>query len=507
MTRQRSPALWLLLVSFALTPACDAESSADGSGGGGGPAPDAIADAPEDLPSAPDGGQPDLPTADSGPTTIPTEVLSYVADDIAPGPLSFARDLGDGRVLTSGPQGAVLWEGAQSEGLGALAGEVAAAALLPDGSILVGGSSGLYAAAPGGLVASPLGEALGQPSVSALQVAGDDLWIATADALYRWRAGEVAPIEPQDLPVAGATLFWGPAVDGVAALWVHAGETLYALVEGAEGLYSARVDGAFSGAAGDAKGRLWACGGGLLRVRDAQGEWAELPLEASVDAVLGHREADAVWLLSGDQIVHVGGDIFRSAPLEPSPAGAVTTAEGALLVFGDGGASLLRPRGNLSLTGLPSEGIRAPVTLTLHVDDPATVDAVSADIDGAPVAFDAQLALDLDPASLAEGPHTLRIEVSYTDWEQTSSLTQPFTVLPPRTWADDVGPLYAAKCDGCHNPKWSSHPLDTAERWRAEIEDIYDNVVSGLMPKAPSLPLETAEIALIKEWWDAGMPD
>ena len=107
----------------------------------------------------------------------------------------------------------------------------------------------------------------------------------------------------------------------------------------------------------------------------------------------------------------------------------------------------------------------------------------------------------------SEGSHVVEVTIAYTDGSEPTTLSAAVEVGPPLSWARDIQPIWQNDCTPCHHPDTSSHPLHTAQLWRDEITEIIYNVETGIMPLDPEPELTSIQVALVKAWLAAGMPD
>ena len=109
--------------------------------------------------------------------------------------------------------------------------------------------------------------------------------------------------------------------------------------------------------------------------------------------------------------------------------------------------------------------------------------------------------IELDPAVIGPGTHTLSVEARYVDGVV---LRNELNFLGPPTWTDDIEPIHLAHCTGCHGAANLAHTMDDVEAWRFEIIAIIDDVETGRMPYGAPM-LSPGKIELIRVWRDTGM--
>ena len=465
----------------------------------------------------PDEPQPPLPPEPSGPTigaarTVTVELLldqpvDFVASDSVLG-LYVGIDTG---LVTLDPLAS------EPAALGAEAGSIGGLCQLPGGELLVSGSQGLFVSSDDGLVASPLNEALPSLGASSLFAVTEgtelDLWIISSDQLLLWRAGEVFDLQPEGLPASARSVVFGE-LNGSQALWVGAGEQLYALVED-DGFtaYPRAGDFAVSSLAADSYGTLWAATDGSLWGRWPDGTEEALDLPFATLGVSANEHAGELWITTDDGLwLHEAG-VFR--PIEGAPEGVVvgTDAVGRALVSGEAGLSRLSAGRPLLFLGV-ADGSELEDLATLHLLPTVTPDFVglTALLDGEPVTVDTAdgWSLVLDPDLLSDGAHEVQATADYgKDELVVASLYFSVGEFIPPTWSADIEPLFQAECALCHSATGGAttagggHPIDSLAAWQTEIEEILHAVSEGLMPlNAP--PFDEQQIGLVEDWRAGG---
>ncbi len=472
------------------------------------PAPDA-APCPAGVGPRPGGGcetPPPEPPVDPPRAVTPQRLLD--------GPVAFAAALPGGGFLADTPAGLVrvAREGAAPETLGGDAGALRAAAPEVD---LVAGDAGLFVIRDGALVRSPLDAHV--RAVVALRTHPEgDLWLGAADGLHRWRAGRLHAVRAGGLPVADARFALGPHLESDAALWVAAGDAVYAIADCAPdacpggGLRAWPVRegaGAVAALAVDGAGQAWVVvDGALYRAADPD----PIPLPVAVRDLAAAPGVPDLWLAAADGLWQARDGRFRPVEGVPPPATLAPDAGGAVLVASPEGLFRVHPGRHLDVAGVrDGEALAAAAVLEVRPSEPENVDAVTLSLDGAaPFALAAGWTWALDPAALGDGPHALEIAVTWRDGERARARRR-FSVrlVGPPTWEADVQPLYAAHCDACHGPRGYAHRLETSASWRAEIDRILAAVRARRMPLAPNPPLGAADIDRIEAWRAAGFPE
>ena len=399
--------------------------------------------------------------------------------------------------------------------LGGDAGTIGGLAHLSGGELLVSGSQGLFVVGEDGMEVSPLNELLPELGPAGLHsMPGDDLWIVGEDGLLLWREGSVYDVQPSGLPIAGSEVVWGE-LDGAQALWVGAGDAIYALVEDSSG-FSAHPragDFAVTGLAVDSYGTLWAASDGGLwgRWPDGVEEVLDLPF-ATLDAAASGRSGE-LWLMTDQGLwLHETGT-FR--PIDNAPSGDLVAVDsvGRALIAGDEGLVRLSSGRPLLFLGV-ADGSELEDVETVHLL-PTVTDSftgLSATLDGTPVLLDESdgFSLLLDSELLSDGAHELHATAIYgEDDEVTASLYFSVGEFIPPTWSADIEPLFVRECALCHSATAGAtsagggHPMDSLAAWQTEIEEVLDAVINDRMP-LNSDPLDEATISLIEDWRAGG---
>jgi len=436
------------------------------------------------------------PIAIRGPDAADVEVLGAAADRL--------WGLPDGQVLVQ--RGTTLVRiGADGieEDLANEPGVVNAAGLYQD-TLLLLAEHGVFTLDADGLRRSPLEDALVGRDVRQVLGVDDELWVATADGLLRWRAGALTSVTPDGLPTDASRLAPARLPEGDGVFVASVGR-LYALVDDG-GLVAWEEPTGADSLATDAAGTLWIADDGVLRRRRPDGLWEELATDRSIEAVHARDDATEVWLEFDDAIVRFDGSEFREVT-----GGAVQELDAlGRALFLDGmpqRASLGRP---LLVLGQPDGTLDEPTLLTFAPTLPSSVESITAAVDdGAAAPLESPWSLGLNPANYEEGPHRVEVEVTYADLDEPVTASVPFGVgtfeIP--TWTEDILPLHRGSCAECHDPGGSARLLATPAQWAEEIDLILSNVEEQLMPLPPNEALSPAQIQQIIAWAASGFPE
>lgn len=380
-------------------------------------------------------------------------------------------------------------------------------------AVLVLASGGTFVLRESAWVPSPLADALDGPIVDAAMVPTPtgrgvgDLWIATATSLYRVvedRAERLAlgeDLSEAELSVAGRPE--GPS------LWVRLPDRVLEVWRDRSGVIqtaSLVLDHVPSAIAGDATTTGWMVLDGRLHSIGPDRQLRDHGYE--VASLIASPVSDAIWLedAEGTVRVHTDGDFYRVEAVargegEPAAVGP----DGALYVAGDA-VRRFAPRRFARIDG-PEDGalLATERTFTITVEGTPEVEAT---IDGEVVEVATEpLRIELDPSSLEDGSHELRVRISHDDGTLPIEERRQFEVVSNATWSEDVGPLYVEHCAACHGPEGPANTrLDAQADWQPIFELILTNVEEGRMPLNRP-PLTQRQIALIEAWGVSGFPE
>lgn len=456
-----------------------------------GPPPDMgpLADQGAPLDMAPDMNPPDAGFAPPPPTL--GAPLDVVPEAITPDAIDAFVLLDAQTLLLTDADGLWRLDGAVQTRLGA-APETLDAAVWFDDTAVLAADGAIWIVEADGVVRSPLSEVVG--TATDLAVMDGALWIASDTGLHRFADGMIMPILPEALPTASARL---TATDD--GLWVGTPQGIYALdAESAQPTGAVASDAAVVDASG-----VWAVGDARLWWLDDDFYWWPIALPMQPQAAAAHPATPGVWLTDGAQVwLLTDGTLvpYRGAPGGPM----IADGEGAVLINTPDGLVRVAAERFVQVDPLPDRITRA-TEATIRPALPDQVESVEATIDGNPVAVIGRdpWTVELSPVQ-GEGPHVLGVTVTWTDGVQSESAID--FVAHTVNWTDDIQPLSAEACAQCHGVGGTAHPLHAAAQWSAEIDQIIDAVSTGRMPLAlPSL--SDAQIMLITDWLDAGLPE
>lgn len=492
---------------FVFLTACDGDEPAPAS-------PDASADAalmpepePEPEPEADAAPEPEPDAApDPEPEPPPIDPARVVEPEaLAQGPVTATAPLADGRLVAGGPDGVLLIDGSIPSPLGVEPGALRAAALV-DGELLVAGEAGLFALVEGALLPSPLGALL--RDVTALHATADGaLWLVDADGLHVWRDGELSAVTPATMRDAS-----GPAATGrwadASALWLADDAALYAIGFGAEGLQAWAVDAEapIDAVAVNDEGGVWLAAAGALWHLGADGDWRAFVLPFAVTGLAASSAAPDVWIDAAGSLWQYREGRFRPIEGVGGYGGLVAEVDGSVLLYGEQGLHRVRPGRFVALVGVtPGAIVDRELTLVIEPTRPDQVTTVEQRLDGgAPAAVDGPpWQLTLSPLTVADGPHTLRVAVTYDDGERIEAEVA-FRVQGPPTWQDDIQPIFIEHCEQCHGPRGGAHLMAEMEIWVDEIDDLIDAIVGNRMPLPPNPAVRADQLELIRRWRDTG---
>jgi len=240
--------------------------------------------------------------------------------------------------------------------------------------------------------------------------------------------------------------------------------------------------------------------------------WDEVALPVQVHAVVGDPLGEHLWLTTDGGLWHLHGHRTRPVRGVPEHQALAVETSGAALLVTETSLVRIRPGRFVAVAGLREGEIHGePFTVELTPDAPEEVEEVVFEIDDAPAPaawIQAPSALEILPAELAVGRHTLAYAVRYDDDEVVDGRIG-FHVIEDRpvTWVDDIEPLQAARCEMCHGARGNAHPMHDLAAWRDEIEFIINAVRDARMPLPPNPPLTPALVDLVIRWREDGLTE
>jgi len=250
--------------------------------------------------------------------------------------------------------------------------------------------------------------------------------------------------------------------------------------------------------------------GGLLRVRTAADEPVDtirLDLGAVTAASVG---AGRVWAIAGGELVRreTDGRLERLG-MRADALEVVADETGGAWVLSAGGRELCRAatEDGLAIRGLsPHERVAGARAFRVEAGLPA--DHLEVRVDGRVVhrdgATDVGDGWDVPATDLGEpGWHDVVVTADVLGIELRRELE--VHVPEVRTFADDVAPIFAAQCAGCHGERGAQSRLDRYETWRAMGPRMLVRIAAGEMPPPPAARVSAHEVDVIQQWLEGGM--
>jgi mono/diheme cytochrome c family protein len=115
--------------------------------------------------------------------------------------------------------------------------------------------------------------------------------------------------------------------------------------------------------------------------------------------------------------------------------------------------------------------------------------------------------VELEPARLSTGSHSLRFEAEYMDGTLPAFLAYTIVVGQSVTWTQDVLPIMQEHCARCHGTEESaSTRLDTQQAWIDNADSIIYNLREGRMPLDDEA-LAASDVDLVSAWKASGFPE
>ncbi|MEL6345168.1 MAG: hypothetical protein AAFV53_18820 [Myxococcota bacterium] len=351
----------------------------------------------------------------------------------------------------------------------------------------------------GTLSQSPLSDSLGEAPTRMQVDAAGALWLS-AETVYRWQDDTLKRLRLDEQDVTGAIAPNGMR-DGQPVTWMAHGAQAVAVdaalqpIDGAD--FSAIVSIAV-----DNTGAAWLDDGEQIWLRTPNdADWKAVQLPGSIEEMMGNPDGGLVWIRTSQG--SFVGSVNGLAPVAVGDGSWLAVDDADRLLVQDGASvERLSTRRWAEWMAAPAVLTR-PTTVALAVSTAADLDAAWALVNSEPVPFDVDArTITLDPANLPEGTVTVEAEVAWADGARiVTSLT--LDVLPSDvTWEDDIEPITATNCAGCHTPE-NTVTLQTAEDWIAQFDLALEEIEAGTMPLGPDT-LSNAEIALLNAWRDGG---
>lgn len=386
------------------------------------------------------------------------------------------------------------------------------AAVPTDGAVLVLASGGTFILRGDAWVPTELSDAFDGPIVDAVRLPTPtglglgDLWVATASSLYRIVDGVSQRLE-LDEDLSEVELAIAPRPEG-PALWVKLPDRVLEVWRDRSGVVrTARLElsSAPTAIGGDATPNGWLVLDGQLHSIDADRQLVSWGVPT--DRLLTSPLAEEVWVFGADgaRLVADGAvlDVLEVS-LDPEATMAIGP-DGSLFVSGDT-VRRVSPRRQVRIGGASDGSLLVrPQVFPIEAEGSPTIEAR---IDGDEVEpLTEPLRVELDPAMLGEGSHSLEIRVSYDDGTLPVIEERSFEVVTNATWSDDIGPLYEGHCARCHGPEGPANTrLDAPANWQDIIDVVLANVEDGRMPLNDE-PLTQREIAIIQAWEVGGFAE
>ncbi|MEE2786991.1 MAG: hypothetical protein VX589_06600 [Myxococcota bacterium] len=366
-------------------------------------------------------------------------------------------------------------------------------------------SAGLYTLNEGVLDISPLANILPNATrITALTAQPmSALWFATDAGLYRWSDNEVRRIMAPDQAIDWTT---SPLRSGrlfnTSVVWAKTETSLLAVGVRADGPVAWTLELAEPiDAMTTTRSGLWIGDEITLSVLSPAGRWKTWRRPTESVVIEGHPDEATLWMSNGRSLHQWTGEILIHRVNAPLHTQLTVDDEGRALLGNVQGITSVSPGRFLTIAGL-DDRIIGPTEVQITMSNADDVDEVSVRVDNAePVELSApNWRLNLSPAEISPGMHTLYVQIRYTDGEVIESSAEFFG---PPGWALDIEPLQQAHCARCHGMGGSAHLMVDSAAWQAEIAAIIDDVETGRMPlSAPAL--DASLVALIKGWRDAG---
>ena len=366
--------------------------------------------------------------------------------------------------------------------------------------ILMLGAQGLFVLQGTHVVASPLGELMGDVGVHSLETIpttnGTIVYFGTDDGLKRWSQGELQSLDLGELGTKNVLL-----TSHGTTLWVASETDLYRLEEDEDNLqaWPEPSQGLVTYLGADKHGNVWLEAAEEILLRHTDGTWENMTQTSEVTGVTCQPNSETVWLWGTNSLWQVQANTAR--PVTDVPQGSLWVVDLNGALFGATEEGLTRSSGGrqVGLDGWQVESVLlSPTTFQLKLEDIDRIDEISVLVDQTSIKVDDAGIFSLDPTLLSAGMHSLSIAVSYNDTDLEATLTQDFEVVF-LSWKEDIFPIYKTHCGGCHGETGNvALKLYTAEQWEEAFDSVLPSVESGFMP--PPYTLDDSELNTIR-WW------
>lgn len=350
------------------------------------------------------------------------------------------------------------------------------------------------------LLATPVAD-LATEEIRSINAWRDTLWLEGEEETLVVSSGQASILSLDGQPLSGP-VYQGDALDDV---WVIRDglQRIRWVGEDPKILETAPTDWARWGARSGG-GTIWAARGEQLSKR-VEGIWEEFLFPERILGFYAHPESEIVWLRGETSWFVWQGDVVRTVDgLEPDAEVWDVDSSGRIVLPHDGGVERWGAAYTVVVKGIePDTKLEAEVFAEVIPSFSEDVFAVETQINGE-VAEGDDRGVSVEPVSLGDGAHEFRATVTYTD-ETVVDIFVPFTVgeFESPSWEDDIRPIFKADCGMCHDGD-SESVYNTAESWRADIDNIVQLVSTGSMPLERD-PLTPVEVAVVRAWRVTGM--
>ncbi|MGE0790883.1 MAG: cytochrome c [Sandaracinaceae bacterium] len=390
------------------------------------------------------------------------------------------------------------------------------AAVRSEGAILVLASGGTFTLRGDAWVPSELASAFDGPIVDAVRLPTPtglglgDLWVATATSLYRIVDG-VAERFGLEEDLTDVQLAIAPRPEG-PALWVLLPDRLLEVWRDRSGVVRSAhleletVPTAIGGSASPAgvlsgwlvlEGELYGIGTDRHLVR----------YPTLADRIISSTLAEEVWVLGSEgPRLFADGALLDVTGVTLDGSSAIALGPDGALFVSDSTIRRVAARRRVSVGGAANGSLLVrPQVFPIDAEGAPTIEAR---IDGNTVEpLTDPLRVELDPAALGDGSHTLEILVTYDDGTLPVREARTFEVVTGATWDQDILPIYTQYCARCHGAEGPANTrLDAPDEWQTLFDVVVANVTDGRMP-LNSPPLSQREIAIIQAWEAGGFTE
>ena len=452
-------------------------------------------------------------------TPVPERPLQPVAAQLLAQPVDVAVGVDGGRLLVSSDEGLRLLR--TSEDPGIIVADPGSVGRIRDvfvgrDNVLVAGDGGLFILHESNFFGSPLqgslaeGERVRSFEASSGVDGEESFWMMTTAGLYRIEGPNLRSVSLPDITGWDSALMGrAPGIRG-SVVWVAVDGRLFELGISRGSVFVGEVQLSLevTSMATDGEGDLWFVAESSLYRLTQSRDLERFVLPVVPESVLATTEGPDLWVLGEGALWHLANDRLRFVEVMIGEATAVAQGTGNLLIAGSSGLTRYSARRNVSVLGVTDGSRITGTTEVLITPEAGDLSTVRALLDGEPLRMmEEPWRVELEPARLSTGSHSLRFEAEYMDGTLPAFLAYTIVVGQSVTWTQDVLPIMQEHCARCHGTEESaSTRLDTQQAWIDNADSIIYNLREGRMPLDDEA-LAASDVDLVSAWKASGFPE